>query len=61
MVGTVNFYSVVKGSGELTGEDGNAYKFKMADFKGGGYNRVKEGDKVEFTPSGLKASQLVKL
>ncbi len=55
MKGTVKLYSLVRGSGIITGDDGKEYQVKMSGIKGVGMKRLSEGQKVTFEFEGLKA------
>lgn len=57
--GTVKFYSVVKGTGLIVGDDNREYTVKMNNIKGTGLRKLLEGQKVQFeikdTPKGKQA------
>lgn len=62
MKGTVKLYSIVKGEGVITGEDGKEYRVKLAGIKGTGMRKLSEGQNVEFdvkeSPKGFQAVEV---
>jgi CspA family cold shock protein len=62
MIGTVLFYSIVKGQGVIEGEDHKEYKVKLEGIKGTGLRRLNEGQRVQFeiknSPKGMSAVEV---
>jgi len=58
MTGTVKMYSLVKGSGTITGDDGVEYKVKVAALKVDGFKKLSEGQKVNFEAAGTNALEV---